>query len=581
MTQFRYCFVFICQQGELEIKALLLAASLKHFLRCDYELIAALPQPATLWGTPSNETLTLLKRWGVKTVEITNQVHDNYPIGNKISCFAIPTTADKLIFLDSDILCLQPFQHDPRFAHASFHAKPADIATYTENLQQWQTLYQLFARDVPELRVVTTVSGEIMPPYFNAGVVAVRPSEEFFSTWLECCRRIDAAPQIVNKRPYLDQIGLSVAVTLLGLDMDCLDDSYNYPAHQKLLNSKKLPLFCHYHYPMMIRREPILYRLVSLLLQKYPELNAMLRQYPEWAKLTTPRFQPRQTWWGKTQTTSPLPDAVITGIPRSGTSYLCRILHQVKESVVINEPQEIFSYLHDGQQPWQFANFYRDLRRNIIEGVPIENKIKDGQVVEDTKVHDERVIYSPLVTRDDFLLTTKNTLAYLARIPQIRRVMPEAAIIALIRHPLDTIASWKKSFSHLEQAMVTTFPLGYPGDNALCPWQRQQLQEIALTESAILRRALLWRYLAMCLLEYREWLHLVHYETLVTHPVETLEKILRVIPNAPPLQWIQPVAPSQIRQQREMLTAQEIQTINAICGQVASEFGYRIEISGM
>jgi len=578
MTQFRYCFVFICQQGELEIKALLLAASLKHFLRCDYELVAALPQPATRWGMPSGQTLALLERWGVRTVAITNQIDTDYPIGNKVSCFAIPTTADKLIFLDSDILCLQEFQHHPRFAHAAFHAKPADVATYTENLHQWQTLYQLFARDVPELRVAATVSGEMMPPYFNAGMVAVQPSEEFFTTWLECCRRIDASPKIVSKRPYLDQIGLAVAVTTLGLDIDCLDESYNYPAHQKPLDAKKLPLFCHYHYPMIIRREPVLYRLVSLLLQKHPELNQLLRQYPEWAKLTTPHFQPRQTWWGKTQTTTQLPDAIITGIPRSGTSYLCRVLHQVKESVVINEPQEIFGYLHYGQRPWLFANFYRDLRRNIIEGIPIENKIKDGQVVEDTRVHDERVAYLPTVTRDDFLLTTKNTLAYMARLPQIRRVLPEAAIIALIRHPLDAIASWKKSFSHLEQAMVTTFPIGYPNDGVLATWQKQQLQEIALTESAMLRRALLWRYLATCLLEYHDWIHLIHYETLVTHPVDSLEKILRVIPNAPPLQWIQPVSASQIRQQREVLTAQEIQTINAVCGQTAHQFGYCIAI---
>jgi hypothetical protein len=578
MAEFRYCFTFICQQGELEIKALLLAASLKHFLRCDYELVAALPQPATRWGIPSEITLELLTVMGVRTAEITNQIDDNYPIGNKVSCVAIPTTAHKLIFLDSDMMCMRKFQHHTRFDNAVFHARPAGVATYSNDLQQWQTLYRLFGREVPELRVVATVSGEIMPPYFNAGFLAIQPNPEFFSTWLECCQRIDGSSKIMNKRPFLDQIGLSVALTELGLKIDCLDESYNYPAQQKPLNSKNLPFFCHYHYPQIIRREPALYRLVNLFLQKYPRLNAVMRQFPEWAPLTIPHFQPRKTWWGKPQKNLQLPEAIITGIPRSGTSYLCRILHQVKESVVINEPLEIFRYLPSGQHSWQFANYYRDLRRNIIEGIPIENKIKDGQIVEDTRVHDERLMYTPVVTRDDFLLTTKNTLAYMSRIPQLRRIMPDASLIALIRHPLDTIASWKESFPHLEQVRVTSFPYGNPDDNVLCSWQRQQLQEIAMTESVIVRRALFWRYLAMCLLEYRESIHLIKYETFVMHPVKTLERILRTIPNSPPLKWIQPVEPSKVRQQREVLTLPEIQTINSVCGQVAHEFGYTIEI---
>ena len=37
------CFVFVCQQGELELKALLLALSLKRHLRFHAELVAAVP----------------------------------------------------------------------------------------------------------------------------------------------------------------------------------------------------------------------------------------------------------------------------------------------------------------------------------------------------------------------------------------------------------------------------------------------------------------------------------------------------------------------------------------------------------
>ena len=43
MSDQSFSFVFVCQAGRLEVDALLLALSLEHFVRCDYELVAALP----------------------------------------------------------------------------------------------------------------------------------------------------------------------------------------------------------------------------------------------------------------------------------------------------------------------------------------------------------------------------------------------------------------------------------------------------------------------------------------------------------------------------------------------------------
>ena len=70
----KYCFIFVCQQGNLELKSMLLAASLKYYLRCDYECVAAIPQPATQWGTVSEDTLVFMHDLGVRTVPITNPI---------------------------------------------------------------------------------------------------------------------------------------------------------------------------------------------------------------------------------------------------------------------------------------------------------------------------------------------------------------------------------------------------------------------------------------------------------------------------------------------------------------------------
>ncbi|HCG1028991.1 TPA: sulfotransferase, partial [Pseudomonas aeruginosa] len=85
---------------------------------------------------------------------------------------------------------------------------------------------------------------------------------------------------------------------------------------------------------------------------------------------------------------------------------------------------------------------------------------------------------------------TKNTLAYIARLPLIRKVMPTALLIATIRHPYDTLNSWANTFEHLRQAAVERQPFGCPDDLALTGWQRKALLAIADTDHLAVRRAL-------------------------------------------------------------------------------------------
>jgi len=85
-TSPRYAFVFVCQAGEIEAKALLLAASLKNVLHCQYELIAAVPSPASIWGELSPDTRRQLDEFGVRIVPIENPIDPDYGIGNKLAC---------------------------------------------------------------------------------------------------------------------------------------------------------------------------------------------------------------------------------------------------------------------------------------------------------------------------------------------------------------------------------------------------------------------------------------------------------------------------------------------------------------
>ncbi|MDY6991577.1 MAG: sulfotransferase [Pseudomonadota bacterium] len=291
------------------------------------------------------------------------------------------------------------------------------------------------------------------------------------------------------------------------------------------------------------------------------------------------RSRCRSFSWGREQRKKvtfnyQIPEAIITGIPRSGTSYLCRLLHTVQNCVVINEPTQIFAPLKM-LYPWQIALYYQDLRRDILNSQPVENKLYRGQVIEDTAVIDDRNFYLPRVSRPDFLLCTKNTLAYVARLTHLKYVMPQAPIIACVRHPLDAIASWKSSFAHLERAAVTEFAIGYLNDPLLEAWQQQHLQEITDTESLALKRALLWRYLAECVLRQRQNVILIRYEDLLEQSGLWIKIILQQIPHAPPACYTEKITASSARKhKRSLLDDEDIQAISDICGQYATELGY-------
>jgi len=493
----KFCIVFICQYGELEIKSALLAASLRHYLGHNIELVAAIPFPHDLWGAPKAETLAFLSKLKVRTELVYSSFGKEYPIGNKISALGVSTDADATIFLDSDILCLQKFIPSKIFS-LPFSAKPADMATYGKERGLWDYIYKLNDLSPPSSSVITTHTEEIMAPYFNAGVVCVENGKKFAAVWNEVCLKIDSSTEVTNTGVFLDQIGLPVALEKMHYNFQCLDERSNYPAHLKPINVNHLPILCHYHWPEIIAREPTLRNLIQQLIKIHPEITHYFNIYDNWKQIQSINDKHQTKLLPSQNITKNIEEKnfFITGIPRSGTSLLCKLLHEQDDCVVINEPNDIFHPLKNEAIPWGITNFYANTRRNILSGQQIENKLKDGLFIEDTAVVDEHSFYTPKVSKEDFLLGSKNTLSYMARLERIRQIAPQSPIIGCIRNPYDTIASWKNTFKHLNKADLNSFPIGHPKDPFLDFVKRRHLQEMMGVKSDSERRALLWRYLA-------------------------------------------------------------------------------------
>jgi len=283
-----YAFIFVCQEGELEIESLLLAASLKRFLRCEYELIAAVPSPHELWGSPSETTRAALDSLGVRVSPIYNEIAPDYPTANKLGCLKVATSADTIVYVDSDIMCLRPFEWKDGPA-ASFVAKPVDIQMFSEDLAVWHLAYEVAGVPMSAKRVRTTVSGVDSPPYFNGGFFALDAglATAMYDAWAQCRLAIRNTESLRDKWFWSEQVGLALAVQKLGIDWSVLDERFNFPAHLRDVPAHALPYFCHYHWPEVIRRQSVIRNSFMQIMSETPIADALLdvmrrNQRDEW-----------------------------------------------------------------------------------------------------------------------------------------------------------------------------------------------------------------------------------------------------------------------------------------------------------
>lgn len=220
-------------------------------------------------------------------------------------------------------------------------------------------------------------------------------------------------------------------------------------------------------------------------------------------------------------------DLLLTGIPRSGTSLLCNLLHRFRNCVMINEPEAISDAFDRHQPPGLAPELYRDLRAAVSAGRPLRNKLREGRVVEDTTLDYRIEEYLPAVESAGFILGTKDTLAYLTGLRFLRRLLPGTRFVACVRDPFETIASWKVSFPHLRDALVPRVLLEHGPALGLSLKDRGELEKICDSTYLPERRALWWNYLGKLILEQpAQNFFVVRYDLLISNPHGVLEAIL-------------------------------------------------------
>lgn len=553
--------VFVCQKGELELKALLLAWSLRRSHGCSVRLIAACPDYLD-WGEISEATRSAFIDLTVETQSFVPIFGESYPIGNKISAIKLLPNNEPGCFLDSDMLSVSYWNLDSVLAEADCAAKPADMGTWGGNAENWEKVYGLCGLELPSRKVRLTVTDKLSAPYFNAGFVATKESSELSEAWGRFAQILDSEQAALdNKYPWLDQIALPPAMQHVG-SWSALSEFYNFPAHLRPLGELAIGVV-HYHSPSVLLREPRLRDLFEEALNECAAIRVLANQLQHWKVLVESRL-PTKSYNTEKR------NFLITGIPRSGTSYLTSVLDSQQDWLVINEPKEIFSNLQSRTDASGIELYYAECRERVLLGQPISNKVKEGKVIEDTALLDRHELYHPAITRADFWLGSKNTLAYIAALENLVKL--NWPIIAMVRNPLDTLASWRNTFNHLAEAKVSMLPVANPDFHAWTTQQRQALLEIDLQSDATLRRVLLWRHLVRSLLRHQQRIFLWRYEDLVADQQKYLKKINSILEYPASTK----PRPTNIRGRHKDHDVREREMLMDLCAAELSELSYKL-----
>lgn len=146
--------------------------------------------------------------------------------------------------------------------------------------------------------------------------------------------------------------------------------------------------------------------------------------------------------------------ALLTGIPRSGTTLCCRLLNQCTDTLALVEPMQVQSFdpqQGEGAACAQIERFSQDIRRKVAQGRAVpslqargalaENVIADAAGDDGLRrpmvVQGEVLVDRPL--SDDFALVIKHNALFTALLPRLQTIFP---VYAVIRNPLLVLASW-------------------------------------------------------------------------------------------------------------------------------------------
>lgn len=252
------------------------------------------------------------------------------------------------------------------------------------------------------------------------------------------------------------------------------------------------------------------------------------------------------------------PYFAVTGISRSGTSLMVALLNQLPHVVCFNEVLP--------HHPDDLPDAFHTTRDALLQHKPVPNKYLNNTLTTDTLVDgvEKQKHIIPITCPNQLIIGSKRNLSYLNHLPNLIHL--HYPIIAMIRDPLYTIASW---------GSPRALKAGIPGARILDHDLHPHLQHITFhSNDPIARRAQLWEHYASILHTHRHHLHIVHYETLCAQPTHVLHTLATHLNTTPSTLSVDFVSTTRNTRQRYAQNMDALQhAIHAHCP-TQTEFGY-------
>ena len=152
-----------------------------------------------------------------------------------------------------------------------------------------------------------------------------------------------------------------------------------------------------------------------------------------------------------------MPDLIITGVPRSGTTLAAAIIDQTPNCLCLSEPDNHVDLMNGAASPEDFVSRlcreFETVRRTILSGGSVlDRRSADGAPVTDyfsdplSDGRRELAVTTRGIHRSrlspDFVLGVKHNALYTAVLPEIVQ-SGRFRVIAIIRDPVSVLMSWQ------------------------------------------------------------------------------------------------------------------------------------------
>ena len=249
--KYRIAFVFIVEHGDLEYKSLLLGESLRRIFP-DGSVCPIYAIRPRKGKEISEATIKKFKELSINYIyEPENIIWRNLPFANEAYGSAliedkVKDEVEILVYLDADIVCLKYPEQLFMDENIKVLVSPVDVnwtggIKYGEELTpNWIFSYKLNNIDPKKLwPVCTKVEKDKIYPYFNSGLIAVRPELGIFKRWKDMFEMsakfgyFGMFSPLSKEFGFTDQVFLSsIIISMFKQDeIGILDDSYNFPVN--------------------------------------------------------------------------------------------------------------------------------------------------------------------------------------------------------------------------------------------------------------------------------------------------------------------------------------------------------------